>query len=214
MPPLITTADLKSYLGLTGTQDDAILSSVASNASTMMERRTARVFAVASNVTYMYSLDGQAAITIHDRPVTDATRVVTLDGVTLTDGQDYWLLPDRRNPAVSVTIQVRYFDRSRPGWYKATPDWFDRNLDRPDYRRTTMTPNALVITGAVGHPTLPPDIYEATMTLGAFLYWRRKSGASGFVQLPNGTQLDLTNEPDVVRDVIRDWRVRTAVTAV
>lgn len=214
MPPLFTTSDLKTFLGLTGTQDDAVLSSIASNASTMLERRTGRVFAYASNVTYVYSLDGQASITIHDRPTTDGSRQVVLDGVTLTEGSDYWLLPDRRNPATSTTIQVRYYDRSRTDWYKASPQWFDRNLDRPDYRRTTMTPNALQITGAVGHQQLPPDVLEAALTLGAFLYWRRKSGASGFVQLPNGAQLDPTSEPDVVRQCIEDWRLRTAVVGV
>lgn len=214
MPPLFTTSDLKTFLGLTGTQDDATLSSIASNASSMLERRTGRVFSYQSNITYVYSLDGQAAITVHDRPTTDATRTVLLDGVTLTEGSDYWMLPDRRNPEISTTIQVRYFDRSRPDWYKASPSWFDRNLDQPDYRRTTMTPNALSIAGAIGHANLPPDVSEAALTYGAFLYWRRKSGASGFVQLPNGAQLDLTSEPDVVRQCIEDWRIRTSVTAV
>lgn len=209
--PLVTVPELKSYLGLTGSTDDALLSSVASNASAIAERRTGRTFAVASNTTYVYSTDGQSSVTIHDRPRTDASRAVTLDGVTLTENSDYWLLPDRRNPAASTTIQLRLYDRSRPGWYKAVFDWFDRNLDRPDYGRSTLTPNALAISGVVGHPELPDDVHEAVLTYGAFLYWRRKSGASGFVQLPNGTQLDLTTEPDVFAAFVRDWRIRTAV---
>lgn len=207
--PLISLADLKTYLGLTGTQDDALLASCASNASVVAERRTSRVFAVSSNTTMVYSTDGQASITIHDRPRTDAARTVTLDGVTLTEDSDYWLLPDRRNPDIATTIQFRYYDRTRTDWYKASPDWFDRNLDHPS--NSSITPNAVRIAGVVGHPELPLDVREAILTYAAWLYWRRKSGASGFVELPNGENLDLTNEPSTFLAFIRDWRIRTAV---
>lgn len=210
--PLISLDELKTYLGLTGAQDDVLLASCASNASVVAERRTSRVFAVSSNTVYAYSLDGQASITIHDHPTLDAAREVTLDGVTLTEDTDYWLLPDRRNPDVATTLQVRYYDRSRPDWYKASPQWFDRNLDRLGL--SSITPNALVMRGVVGHPELPPDVREAVLTYAAWLYWRRKSGGSGFVQLPNGEALDLTNEPAVFLAFVRDWRIHTAVVAV
>ena len=75
-PPLVSLADLKTYLGLTGTADDSLIASCASNASIMVERDTGRVFAVSSNVTRKYSSNGEASIVIHDRPVTDTTRPV------------------------------------------------------------------------------------------------------------------------------------------
>lgn len=212
--PLISLDDLKTYLGLTGTQDDVLLASCASNASVTAERRTSRLFAVASNTTHVYSLDGQASITIHDRPRVDDERVVTLDGVTLTEGRDVWFLPDRRNPDVATTAQFRVYDRGRADWYLAVPDWFDRNLDRPNHAATTLTPNALEIRGVAGHPELPLDVREAVLAYAGWLYWRRKSGASGFVQLPNGEQLDLTVEPVTFVEMVREWRLRTAVFAV
>lgn len=208
--PLISLADLKTYLGLTGTQDDSLLTSCASNASVVAERRTSRVFAVSSNTVMVYSPDGQASITIHDRPRTDAARVITMDGVTLTENEGYWLLPDRRNPDIATTLQLRYYDRSRWDWYRADPQWFDRNLDNPRVGISSTTPNAVRIEGVVGHPELPLDVREAVLTYAAWLYWRRKSGASGFVELPNGENLDLTNEPSTFLAFIRDWRIRTA----
>lgn len=209
--PLISLAELKTFLGITTTADDDLLTSCATNASVIAERRTSRVFAVTSNTDYVYSLDGQASISIHDRPRSDATRVVTLDGADLTENTDYWLLPDRRNPDVATVIQVRHYDRANGDWYKAVPGWFDRNLDRPNYGRSSTTPNALRIRGTIGHPVLELDAKEAILTYAGWLYYRRKSGASGFVQLPNGVQLDTTAEPAVFTDFVRDWRTRTAV---
>src|SRR5690242_2977190 len=122
MAPLVSLTELKTYLKITGTSDDTLLASCASNASITAERDTSRIFAVTSNVRHTYSTDAQSAITIHDRPYNDATRTVTWNGVTLTEGTSCWFLPDRRNPDVSIAIQLRYFDRTGQ-WYKADPMW-------------------------------------------------------------------------------------------
>jgi hypothetical protein len=211
--PLVTLTELKDYLGVTGTADDLRIDSAASNASIMAERDTGRVFAVSSNVTRRYSTDGQAAITIHDRPYTDTVRTVSLGGAALTADQGYWFLPDRRNPDVSVTIQLRPFDTSRADWYKAYPNWFDANLDSPRWL-AGGAPNDLVITGVEGHPTLPADVKQAVLELAAFLYWSAKSGASGFVQTPQGDQVELGDYPQSYKDMVRNWRIRTAVASV
>jgi hypothetical protein len=211
MPPLVSLADLKSYLGLTGTNDDSLIASVASNASIMVERDTSRVFAVTSNVTRRYSSEGRAAVTIHDRPYSDSSRVVTLSGVTRTEGTDVWFLPDRRNGDISVTIQLRYFDRSGE-WWKNDPDWFFKNLDH--YPFSSGAPNDLVITGVEGHPVLPLDVYEWVRKLAVLLYWQAKAGGSGFVTSPTGEEFDLTAErPPGYERFVHDWKIRTAVAS-
>ena len=207
--PLVTLTELKDYLGVTGTADDLRIASAASNASVIAERETGRIFAVASNVTTRYSTDGQASLVIHDRPYDDATRVVSWNGATLTEGQGVWFLPDRRNQDVSATVQIRQYDTSRADWYKADPMWFDKNLDRPRY--PNGTPNDLVITGTVGHPVLPADVRQAVLELAAYLYWNTKAGASGFVQTPQGDQVELGEWPESFRIMVRNWRIRTAV---
>lgn len=210
--PLVTLTELKTYLGITGTADDLLLASVASNASAMAERDTGRIFAVTSNVSHTYSTDGQASLVIHDRPRSDATRVVAVDGVTMIEDTNVWFLPDRRNPDVTATIQLRYYDQSVPQWYKADPGWFDKNLDSPRYG--IGSPNDLTITGTVGHPVLPGDVKAAVYELAAWLYWRAKGGASSFAETLTGTDVDLSLLPMVYQVMVRNWRIRTAVTVI
>ena len=209
--PLITLTELKDYLGVTGTADDLQIAAAASNASIMAERDTGRVFAVSSNVTRRYSTDGQASLVIHDRPYSDSERTVTWNGATLTEGTSVWFLPDRRNGDVSTTVQLRPYDTSRADWYKVVPMWFDRNLDQRRY--TSGLPNDLVIAGVEGHPSLPADVKQAVLELAAFLYWNRKSGASGFVQTPQGDQVELGEYPESYKLMVKNWRIRNAVAA-
>jgi len=209
--PLPTVSDLKTYLGITGAQDDVLLAQTIVDAVGKAERDTGRVFAAASNVRTTYSTDGQSWIVIHDRPFTDATRTVTIDGVTSTEGTNIWFLPDRRDPNITASVQLRYFDQSRPDWYKSDPFWFDKNLDSP--RAFGGTPNDLVINGVIGHPFPDDDVVGAIRLLEAWLYWNAKSGASGVVQLPTGEALDLEAEPPRYAEFVRNWRIRTAVAS-
>lgn len=210
--PLVTLTELKAYLGVTGSQDDVRIASAASNASIMAERDTGRTFAVTSNTTRVYSSDGQASLVIHDRPYSDPTRTVTLNGATMTEGDSVWFLPDRRDPDATATIQLRHYDYGRPDWYKVDPMWFDRNLDTRKW--TLGQPNDLVITGVVGHPAVPLDVHQAVLELAAYLYWRERSGASGFVTTPQGDQVELGSDyPEAYQQMVRDWRIVTAVSA-
>ena len=208
---LPTVADLKTYLGITGSQDDTLLAQTITDAVGKAERDTGRTFATASNTTTTYSTDGQSSIVIHDRPYADATRLVTLGGVTMTEGTGVWFLPDRRDQRITATIQLKYYDRTRPDWYKADPFWFDKNLDNPRY--FSGTPNDLVIQGIIGHPFPADDIVGSIRLLEAWLYWNAKSGASGVIQLPTGESLDLEAEPPRYTEFVRNWRIRTAVVS-
>lgn len=214
--PIVSLAELKTYLGLTGTGDDQLLSACIVNAEARLERDTGRTFAYASNVTRTYSTDGQASLIIRDVPSYGSnTRTVTLGGVTLTSGTNYWLLPDRRNPDVSVTIQLRYYDTSHADWYKADPDWWDKNLDSPRYNASGGAPNDLVISGTEGHALpVPGDVVGMEKVMAALLYWQAKSGASGTVSTPTGETIDLSQDPVGYDQFVKDWRIRTGVASV
>lgn len=207
--PLVTLDELKAYLGVTGSQDDVRIASAASNASIIAERETSRTFAVTSNTTRIYSTDGQSSLVIHDRPLHDATRIVTWNGATMEEDVNIWFLPDRRDPDSTTTIQLRHYDTSRRDWYKADPMWWDKNLDNA--RFFNGQPNDLRITGTVGHPAIPLDVHQAVLELAAYLYWRERSGASGTVQTPQGDTIELGEYPESFRIMVRDWRIRTAV---
>lgn len=205
-------SDLKTYLGITGSQDDALMASICSNTIGIAEADTGRNFAVSSNVTSIYSTSGQASLTIADRPASDATRVITLNGVTMTEGTNVWLLRDRNNPDVVTTIQVRYYNTGAREWYRAIPDWFDKGLDNPRY--LGAAPNDLSITGTVGHPVLPGDVQAGLMELAAWLYWRAKGGASSMTVNLTGTEVDLSLLPMSYQMLVRNWKIVTAVAVV
>jgi hypothetical protein len=186
---------------------------VASNASIMAERDTGRVFAVSSNVTRHYSTDGQASITIHDRPYSDSSRSILLGGAPLTEtgtGANVWFLQDRRNPEVTTVIQVRPFSAD---WFRHSFNWFDANMDNPRYWQSGA-PGDLVLTGVEGHPTTPLDVKQGVLELAAWLYWRAKGGASGMAELLTGTEVDLDLLPMAYQVMVRNWRIRTAVASV
>lgn len=216
MDPLVSLAEIKTYLGLTTTADDTLLGELVWEGTQIVQRDTGRQFAVQSNVTRYYSTNGQASLTIHDRPLTDATRTVTLFGTALDETpatQSVWFLQDWRAPGVTTSIQLRHFDRAQPNWYKAFPNWFDANLDRLNV--ATGTPNDLAITGVEGHTDLPDDVFSMTRRLIALLYWQKKAGASGFVQTPQGEELDVSlDRPEGYGQFVNNWRLRTAVVGV
>ena len=209
MPALVSLPELKTYLGLTTAADDTLLAACASNATVIAERDTGRTFSVASNVTRRYSTDGQAALVVHDMPYSDSSRTVSLDGTALTQDTHYWLLPDRRNQEVSTTIQLRHFE---VGWNARHFNWFDGNLDSPRYQMGS--PNDLSITGVVGHPTLPLDVKQAITELAAWLYWRAKSGASGFINTPTDEVIELADYPPTYVRFVNAWKIRTAASLV
>lgn len=207
--PLLSVSDLKTYLGLTGSSDDTLLGTCIDDAAGQVERDTGRRFAASSNVTTRYSTDGQSSVVIHDRPYTDASRTVTLGGVTLTQDTDLWFLPDRRDQAVTTTAQLRYFD---PASYRSDPQWWDRNLDT--WYRYGSQPNDLIITGIIGHPFPRQEVIHAVRELAAWYYWRAKSGASGVVTTPTGEAIELADVPPRYAAFVTEWRIRTAVVAI
>ena len=205
-------ADLKTYLGLTTTTDDSLIAQLLPIGLAMAERDTGRTFASGSNTSRTYSSNGEALITIHDRPTVDASRTVTWNGASLTEGSSCWFLPDRRDPNISTQLQIRPFDTSRPDWFKADPMWFDKNLDR--MRFPQGMPNDIVVNGVIGHPFPRNEVSGAILILDAFLYWRAKSGATGSAYDISGDSVSLSQTPPEYQDFVRNWRVRTAVANV
>lgn len=212
MPPLPSLSDVKSRLGLTTTADDTLLTALLADAISQAEHDTGRRFSATSNTTTTYSSDGQSSLIVHDRPVTDASRTVTLGGVTMTEGTNVWFLADRRDPNITTTIQLRYYDTSRGDWYKVDRLWWDKNLDNG--RWTMGTPNDLIIGGILGQPFPSQDVVNGIATLVTFLYWKAKSGGSGQVTSPTGTIVDLADLDEQYARFVLRWRIRTAVSSV
>lgn len=211
MPPLPSRADLKTYLGLTTNVDDGLIDALLPVGLAQAERDTGRTFASGSNSTTVYSSGNEALVSIHDRPYVDPSRTVSWNGVALIEGTNAWFLPDRRNPAITISLQLYVFT-DRADAYKADPQWFDKNLDR--WWARGALPNDITITGVSGHPFPSADVTGAILVLDAWLYWRAKSGASGTVSTVTGEAIQLSDTPPEYQAFVRDWRVRNAVASV
>ena len=207
MPPLPSLSDAKSYLGLTTTGDDTLLTTILADAIAQAEQDTGRTFASGSNRSTTYSSDYNASLVVHDRPYTDPSRTVTWNGVTLVEGTNVWFLQDRRDPNITTTVQLRYYGDPAHAYMA-----FDRNLDRPDYRGAA--PNDLVITGIIGHPFPCQDVVGGILGLVAFLYWKAKAGGSGQVTSPTGEVVSLSELDVLYARWVERWRIRTAVSGV
>lgn len=208
MPSLPSATDLKAYLGLTTTSDDALIAERVQTAIGMAERDTGRVFASSSNKTRLYSSNGESLVSVSDRPMTDASRVVTWMGAALVEGSTCWFLPDRRDPDTTTSLQIKPF-QTVGQWWRADPAWFDKNLDRRAY--PAGMPNDLSITGIEGIPFPRSEVTGAILVLGAFLYWRAKSGASGVAYATTGEAVSLEETPPEYQAFVRDWKVYPAV---
>ena len=214
---IVSLAEQKTFMGLTGTQDDQLISNLILQAEAQIEGDTGHTFAYSSNTTSVYSTDGEATVRVRDIPAAASnTRTIRLSGALLTENVNVWLLPDRNNPEVSTLIQLRPFDRSRPDWWKAYPNWFDANMDSPRYWASLGSPNDLVITGPEGHPTpTPADVIGMCKLKTQLLYWQNKAGASGTVTTPTGDLIDLSaRDPVGYPEFVRAWRIRSAVAGV
>lgn len=208
MPSLPNAADLKAYLGLTTTADDALIAERVQAAIGMAEKDTGRVFASSSNKTRLYSSNGESLVSVSDRPMTDASRVVTWLGATMTEGTNCWFLPDRRDPDNTTTLQIKPFE-TVGAWWRADPMWFDKNLDRRYY--PVGMPNDLSIAGIEGIPFPRAEVVGAITVLAAFLYWRAKSGATGVAYDTSGTPITLSETPPEYQAFVREWKHSTAV---
>lgn len=208
MPSLPNSADLKAYLGLTTSVDDALIAERVQAAIGMAERDTGRVFASSSNKTRLYSSNGESVVSVSDRPMTDPSRVVTWMGAALIEGTNCWFLPDRRDPNTTTTLQIRPFETSGQ-WYKADPMWWDKNLDRRYY--PVGMPNDVSVAGIEGIPFPRSEVTGAILVLASFLYWRAKSGATGVAYDTNGEAITLAETPPEYQAFVREWKVWNAV---
>lgn len=178
-----------------------------------LELLSGRSISASSNQTTIYSTDGNAALVIHDRPYVDPSRIVTLDGTTLTEGTDVWFIQDRRSVNITTTVQLRQFG-GQGEWWKGDPGWFDKNLDIWAARWAAGgPPNNLVITGIRGQPIITDDTKIAIMAMTAYLF-KSKDAVANTTFTPAGQPLDMNELPAPVQQWLANWRIRTAVMSI
>lgn len=209
MTAFIAVQTVRDYIELQASSSskytDGAISSNIRAASAFLERRTGRQFERQTTTTKVFTTNGRAAVTI---PGLSSASAVTLQSSTLVLDSTYWLHVDAQQTGVYTSIQVRQFGT----WdYRSNPEWFDRNLDSPYWRRGyySSLPNDLSITGTWG--LLPADYPEpllhATKVLAAWYTKRPDSILANVAITPDGTALDYSAVPPEVGDFIAAYKL-------
>ena len=154
-PAIVSAADVRSYLNVTGTTGNYSDGAIGSNINAaweFLERSTKRWFGNRPGVTLTLTSQGTTSVTIPGfRTITS----VTQQGTALVLDSTYYRIPDAQQSGVYTAIQLRGFgSRSDGPGYLSNPEWFDRDLDHPRYAYGGFAyslPNDLVIVGDGGY---------------------------------------------------------------
>lgn len=179
MADYTTLADLKMYLRISGTADDALLSALITRASRIIDDHCGRWFA-AREETRRYDAVGRhitGRLLLLDADLLSVTAITNGDG-TAIDPDDVLLRPYNMPPYFGIALK----QSSGLNW--------THNGDAE---------GAIVVTGMWGFSTTPPEpVVQATLRLAAWLYRQRDSGAEG-------TEALSAHLPRDVRDLLAPY---------
>jgi uncharacterized phiE125 gp8 family phage protein len=158
--------DLRTYLKITSTGDDVLLSKLLDSATTAIETYCRRVF-IAASATHYYDetcVDGD--ILWLDGELYSASKVLNGDaGATEITSSYYWLLPRNAPPYYQIKL-------------KSSQSW-DFTID-----------GEIAVTGMWGYSVDPPaDIEQACLRLAAYYYKQRDAQVFDVTAQPDQGQL-------------------------
>ena len=165
---LTTTAKVKTYLGISSSRDDTLIGDLITNAQSIIESYTGRVFDVSGDTTKKFDakldVDGRMLYFSDQLEIAAAPTTVTNgDGSTLSANTDVVYLPRNRFPAYGLE------------WLPSSSAWWQGDSDGNDA-------NAISIAAKWGYSvsgSVPADIQQACIRLTAFLYRQRETNSDG-----------------------------------
>lgn len=189
MARLASIGDLRAYLDLTSTGNDALLGSLLESAEAMAESYTGRRFAPlsAADPVTTETVSFRRGKTVIRVPDVRELTAVTVDGNALTN-LGYTL---DGNPATHLYIEERY------GTFSGTAF---------GTRRTNQA--QLVLTGRFGYTTAPADVRDAVLVLAARAYRERDANYADTVATADGGAFAyLRSMPPRAKAILDSYRV-------
>jgi len=180
----VSTADVKAYMGISGSDDDALITSLIAKAEKYIEDYTKRVFTCAADTTHYFTVgaDTEGDCIWFDEDLCAVTTVTSdVDGtpVVLAKNTDFITQPRNTTPWYGFKI------------LSSTSKFWDYTSD-PE--------KGITILGRWAYSTTPPqDIIFATMRLVAY-YYRQKDASvfdttalpdAGVIMIPQGVPKDV-----------------------
>jgi len=190
-----TLTDLKTYLGVGTTADDALLSQCLTRAQGFLEAQTTRVFEASADTTrYLDAAadvvedeQGRGSLLILPADLCAVTSVTNGDGVAVA-ASEYVTEPRGSTPYWALRLKAN----ATVGWtYTTTPE------------------NAISIVGRWAYSTTPPaDVVQACLALATYFYRQRGAEATGMepVMSQSGVVMLPPRIPDVVKAVIARYQ--------
>ena len=177
-----TTSDLKAYLGLTGTADDALLLSCMQRAQSWVDTHCDQVFEASADTTRYFDAveDVADAVLNLDYPLAAITSITNGDGVAVAAGE-YVTEPRNHTPY----HRIRLLGSKGKSWAWSTAGDAE---------------NAITIVGKWAYSTsAPPAIVQACVRLAAYMYRQKDSqvfdvtadAETGQLIIPKGIPADV-----------------------
>lgn len=192
----LSTATLKTYLGISSTADDVLLASCISRAQAMIDRHCDRRFEAAADTTRKFTVGKDTAgdVLTFDDDLAQITSIVTnadggAEAVTLAT-TDYVTLPRNDTPYYGVRILAS----SDEAW---------------DY--TDDPENGITVTGRwAWSVSAPDDIVQACLRLAAWLYRQKDNNADADRPLMTGDGVTImpSRLPNDVVMILEPYRRR------
>lgn len=193
----LTAADLKTYLGISSSSEDSLLTALIAQAQAHLEAQTGRVFEASADTTkrfdavedVLHDEDGRRlTLWLRGYDLCAITSVTNGDGTTVASSS-YVTEPRNETPYWGLRLKAN----ASVAWtYSDTPE------------------DAISISGRWAYSVTPPaDVVMATRDLAVWLYRRRgQEGASlDAPQVsPSGVMLFPARAPETVKMVIEKYQ--------
>ncbi len=194
MAAYCTNTEVKTYLGISGTADDALITALIARAQAAIDRHTHRTFSSTADSTRSFTVeeDTDGRTLWFDEDIVSITTVTTnADASTGTtvSSTEYTTLPRNRTPYYGIKIKS-----------SVSKDW--------TYENDPET--GVTVAGKWAYSTTPPDdVKHACVRLSSFYYQQKDAQVydvttipdAGIITLPQGIPADvqLVLEPYVKR---------------
>jgi len=160
----ITASDVKTYLDITASGDDAFITTLISQAKAIIDRATKRNFEAATGTRYFDPLkDVRGGMLLLDADLASASGLVVTNGdAAVLASSGFSLVPANKPPYFGIQLKA---SANKTWTYATDPE------------------NAITVAGKWGWSTsAPADIQHATRRLVSFLY--RQKGTNQDIDRP------------------------------
>ena len=186
--PYCVASDVKAYLGISGSTDDTLITSMIARTQAAIDHYTGRVFEAEANSTRYFDLTTEfvrGPNLYFDRELAAITTVTNGDGVVVS-ASEYVTNP--RNDAPYYGIRLK-------------------STSNKTWSYTTAWENAISVVGRWAYSvTAPADVMQACVRWAAFMYRQKDAAFQDITAIDSGVAITPVNMPGDVAALLRPYK--------